>query len=201
MEQNSSVGFLEIFEHILNQCQGKFHQTGKLPKQFKSILLLNVQYDKPLVSIYHFWHQDLSLPSQHLSWLNSNWNIMISSCHLFNVLIHFTCLYPSGRNLLDLSKHFEYFGQSKDKSKNVCFGKITVPWWSTTITNTQYLIICVHDKALNVVYVLVSDGVSCPDEVDYFGKIVTVFSLFYFCKLIILRWPRNGEKVIFSLFM
>ena len=36
----------------------------------------------------------------------------------------------------------------------------------------QYLIICVHDKALNVVYVLVSDGLSSPDEVDYFGKIV-----------------------------
>ena len=51
----------------------------------------------------------------------------------------------------------------------------------------QYLIICVHDKALNVIYVLISDGLSSPDEVDDFGKIVTVFSLFYFSKFIILR--------------
>ena len=65
----------------------------------------------------------------------------------------------------------------------------------------QYLIICVHDKALNVVYVLVSDGLSSPDEMDDFWKIVTVFSLFYFSKFIILRWPWNREKIIFSLFM
>ena len=31
MEQNSFAGFSEIFEHILNQCLGKFHHTGKLP--------------------------------------------------------------------------------------------------------------------------------------------------------------------------
>ena len=65
----------------------------------------------------------------------------------------------------------------------------------------QYLIICVHDKALNVIYVLISDGLSSPDEVDDFWKIVTVFSLFYFSKFIILRWPWNREKIIFSLFM
>ena len=65
----------------------------------------------------------------------------------------------------------------------------------------QYLIICVHDKALNVIYVLISDGLSSPDEVDDFWKIVTVFSLFYFSKFIILRWPWNREKIKFSLFM
>ena len=71
---------------------------------------------------------------------------------------------------------------------------------SAAICN-QYLIICVHDKALNVIYVLISDGLSSPDEVDDFWKIVTVFSLFYFSKFIILRWPWNREKIIFSLFM
>ena len=125
---------------------------------------------------------------------------MISSCHLFKVLLHFTCLHPSVWNLLGLLKHCEYFCQSKDKSnKNFCFDKVTVSWYC--YSNNQYLIISVHDKALNVVYVLVSNGVSCPDEVDDFGKIVTVFSLFYFSKFIILRWPWNREKIKFSLFM